>query len=167
MKKPLLFALFLCLLVIARVFAQPPRVPRIRVPKIEVVETQLPDAKVQDSLTNLLLAIENADYDRFVGELTLNFRAHVDEILFKQIHESHGRRMAQGYHVVYMGELNKPGFKTFVYKLVFKDKGGDVLAHQCSHGVPDKMRRTSSEELGQVYHGPHHQPNRQRFMRLL
>ena len=126
-KTPVLFALFLCLLVIARVFAQPPRAARTALPKIEVIENQLPDVRVQDSLTNLLLSIENADYEQFVGALTINFRAHMDEILFKQIHESIGSRMAQGYRVVYMGELNKPGFKTFVYKLVFKDKGGELL----------------------------------------
>jgi hypothetical protein len=115
------------LLVIAHVLAQPPRARRTLPPQFEVIENQLPDAKVQNALTNLLMAIENDDYELFVGELTINFRANVDEVLFKQIHESIGNRMAPNYRVVYMGELNKPGFKTFVYKLVFKDKAGEVL----------------------------------------
>ncbi len=127
MKKALFGAALLLFLVVAHVLAQPPRAARTLPPKIEVLDLKLPDAKVQESLTELLLAIENADYNRFVAGLTLVFRANVDEILFKQMHESLGERMATSYRAVYMGELNKPGFKTFIFKLVFNDKRHDVL----------------------------------------
>lgn len=127
MRKMLWFALVLCSITIAHVLAQPPHAARTMPPKFEVLETQLPDAKVQTAFVNLLLALENSDYDRFVNELTLVFRANVDEVLFKQMHESISARMTPGYRAIYMGELNKPGFKTFVFKLVFKDRRGEVL----------------------------------------
>lgn len=128
MKKALFCAALSVFLIIAHVLAQPPRAARALPPKFEVLETQLPDAKVQEALINLLLAVENADYERFMSALTINLRAHMDETLFKQVHDAIGSRMAPGYRVVYMGELHKPGYRTFIYKLVFKDKIGEVLS---------------------------------------
>ena len=127
MKKALLLAAILSFAIMAHVLAQPPRAARTLAPKIEVLDLKLPDARVQETLTELLLAIENDDYERFVAGLTIVFRANVDEILFKQMFESIGTRMAPRYSAVYMGELNKPGFKTFIFKLVFNDKRNDVL----------------------------------------
>lgn len=127
MKNALFCALILSSVAGVHVFAQPPRAARTLPPKLEVPALQLPDEKVQNALINLLLAVENADYQRFTKELTVNFRANVDEVLFKQIFDSLGTRMAPGYRVVYMGEINKPDYKTFVFKLVFKDKNGEVL----------------------------------------
>jgi hypothetical protein len=128
MKKVVSFVLFLGCLIFARVGAQPIYVPaRTTAPKTEILENQLPETRVQAVFGTMLLAIENADYPRFEEVITLNFRAHMDKENFKQLYGSLGTRMERGYRVIFMGELNKPGFKTFVYKLVFKDAQGEVL----------------------------------------
>lgn len=128
MKKVVSFALILGCLILARVGAQPIYVPaRTTAPKTEILENQLPEARVQAVFGTMLLAIENSNYARFEEVMTLNFRAHMDKENFTQLYGTIGTRMERGYRVIFMGELNKPGFKTFVYKLVFKDVQGEVL----------------------------------------
>src|SRR5688500_5029032 len=128
MKKASLFALILCALILVRVVAQPLYIPpRSTAPKTEILENQLPEARVQAVFGTMLLAIENADYARFEEMMTLNFRAHMDKYNLQQLYGVLGTRMERGYRIIFMGELNKPGFKTFVYKLVFRDTKGEVL----------------------------------------
>lgn len=128
MQKVVSFAVVLGCLILARVGAQPIYVPaRTTAPKTEILESQLPETRVQAVFGTMLLAIENSDYARFEEAMTLNFRAHMDKDNFRQVYGSLGTRMERGYRVIFMGELNKPGFKTFVYKLLFKDTQGEVL----------------------------------------
>lgn len=128
MKKTYWFALALASLIFARVLAQPVYVPpRSVVPRTEILENQLPEARVQAVFSAMLLAIENSDYQRAEEAITINFRAQMDKETFKQLYGALGARMERGYRIIFMGELNKPGFKTFVYKLVFKDTQGEVL----------------------------------------
>ena len=128
MKKTTLLSLVFCALIFVRVFAQPIFVPsRNAVPRTEILDTQAPEARVQAVFSSLLLAIENTDYPRFDQAITINLRAQMDKDAFTQMYGALGTRLERGYRIVFMGELNKPGLKTFVYKLVFKDIKGEVL----------------------------------------
>ena len=128
MKKTPLCVLGLTLLILAHVLAQPIFLPpRSVAPRTEVLEIQPPDLRVQAVFSTLLLAIESTDYSRFEQAITLNFHAQIDKESFQQLYGTLGTRLERSYRIIFMGELNKPGFKTFVYKLVFKDTKGEVL----------------------------------------
>ena len=126
--KAFLLALVLCSLLLAHVGAQPDFLPqRSAVPRTEILANNLPEPRVQAAFSNILLAIENKDYSRFEQAITLNFQAQTDKESFQQLYGTLGTRLERSYRIIFMGELNKPGFKTFVYKLIFKDSRGEVL----------------------------------------
>ena len=127
MKKLSFICIGVALAASPLVFAQPERAPRTEPPKIEALPAKLPDKAVQDVLLALLAAIEADDYANFARAINDEFKASLTNKVFAEVVASLAPRLDKGYDITYMGELNKGGFKVTVWKLVFKDKGDDVL----------------------------------------
>lgn len=110
------------------VVAQPPRAPRVGPLKVETMGTPLPDKEVQDAFVSLLLSIEGDDLANFVRDATDDFKAALTKHVFTTVVQAHSPRMEKGYTPFYLGEYKKNGYKTYVWKIVFDDKGDDLLA---------------------------------------
>lgn len=76
---------------------------------------------------NLLDALSDDDYDRFMGYLTPEFGG-VTGREFMFIAGQLGPRLQQGYELEYFGMLEQLGYDISVWKISFSDKHDDVLA---------------------------------------
>lgn len=107
--------------------AQPPRAPRVEAPKIEVAAAQLPEQQVQDNLMTMLAAIEADDLANFSRPGTEEFKAGLSRKTFDELRNILTLRLEKGYDVIYFGTLKKAPYKIHLWKLVFKNKGDEVL----------------------------------------
>ncbi len=120
------------------VFAQPPIAPAAKPPKIELAATELPSKAMQDKLIALFEAIEADDYANFTRAITDEFKTALPKKLFATVTASIGPRLEKGYDLAYMGQIRKGGFKTYVWKIMFRDAGDEVLATLSIKSVPDE-----------------------------
>ena len=57
-------------------------------------------------------------------------------------------RLEKGYDLAYMGELRKGGFKTYVWKIAFRDGGDDVLATLSVKSAADEQQQAAEKVAG-------------------
>ena len=127
------------------VFAQPPIAPPAKPPKIELAATKLPEKPFQDKLLLLLDAIEANSYATFVGAITDEFKTDFTRKRFEEVAAYWVPRLEKGYDVAYMGELNRDGLKTYVWKIAFRDGGGDMLSRLSLKSVPDEEKQAAEK----------------------
>jgi hypothetical protein len=121
-------ALFFPLLAVAVwVAAQPPVAPRTRPAKFVAPVLSLPDQKVQSDFLGLLDDMEANDYANFIRAFDENFKGVWTNTVFEKFSLSLARRLEKGYEVHHMGSVRKGLHHTFVWKLVFDDKGDERL----------------------------------------
>ena len=110
------------------VAAQPP-VRKLKVPVIEAKTTvSTADPAAQEAMSTLLDAIATDDYPAFVNAITDEFKAALTKETFNKVVASAAPRMGGGCTAVYLGEMKKAGHKVTLWKLVFDDKGDDIMA---------------------------------------
>ena len=79
-------------------------------------------------LTKLLKAVEANDYTAFVADGNALFKAGMTPQMLEGVSAQLASRMKAGYQKTYLGELRQQGCAVYLWKLVFKDRGDDVLA---------------------------------------
>lgn len=139
-------AVALCSLVVA----QPPLVPVAKPPKIGLAAKELPPEVMQDKLLWLFQAIQADDYANFTRAITDDFKAALPKTLFKQVTGWMTPRLERGYDLAYMGELRKGNMKTYVWKIVFRDGGDDVLATMSIKSMADEDQQ-AAEKVGGLF----------------
>jgi len=79
-------------------------------------------------LDKLLKAVEEDDYEGFLGNLTKSFQASLTEKAFASGTGQLMPRMKKGYDVTVLGKLKERGFTVHLWKIAYKDGGDDTLA---------------------------------------
>ena len=139
-------AVALCSLVIAQPNVALPAKP----PKIELAAVKLPDEAMQKKLIALFEAIEADDYANFTRAITDEFKTALPKKLFATVTTAFAPRLAKGYDLAYMGEIRKGEFKTYVWKIIFRDGGDDVLATMSLKSVPNAEEQ-ATEKVGGLF----------------
>jgi hypothetical protein len=78
-------------------------------------------------MKKVMTAVENNDYAAFVADGTPEFKAGLTPQMLEGVSQQIAGRMKQGYECLALGELKQQGFKTYLWKMVYKDGGDDSL----------------------------------------
>jgi len=87
-----------------------------------------PDQTTQAIFKTLMTATVANNYDGFIAECDASMKAKLSKRMLQKVSKELEPRAKQGYESQYLGELNRQGYKVYVWRLTFKDGGDDVLA---------------------------------------
>jgi hypothetical protein len=89
---------------------------------------QAEDTTQADALFHKLLTAQVAkDYDAFVSDATTELKAALTKTQFEALSDLMVPKLAAGYEITTLGELNKKGYKVYLYRLRFKNGDDDIL----------------------------------------
>jgi hypothetical protein len=89
---------------------------------------QADDAVQADALFKKLLAAQAAkDYDPFVADASTGLKAALSKTQFEASSDLMIPKLAAGYEIAPLGELNQRGCEVYLYRLRFKNGGDDML----------------------------------------
>jgi hypothetical protein len=81
-----------------------------------------------DVLFKKLLAAQVAkDYDAFVADASTDLKAALSKTQFEAASDLMIPKLAAGYQITLLGDLNQRGYEIYLYRLRFKNGGDDVL----------------------------------------
>ena len=86
-----------------------------------------PDAAKQ-TFEAMLGAIEDNNRAAFVAFADARFKAALTPPAFKSVVDQVAFRLQAGHKILYLGEMRKMGFTTYLWRVRFDDDGDDVLA---------------------------------------
>ena len=76
-------------------------------------------------VTQLITAVEQADYDGFVGGAPTLRKLTKEQ--FAAVGALYGARLKRGYTITLLGELKQGGHRVSLWKIAFKDESDDAL----------------------------------------
>ena len=86
------------------------------------------DTAQADAIFKKLLAAQVAkDYDAFIADGTTELKAALGKTQFEAASDLMIPKLAEGYEITSLGELNQKGFEVYLYRLRFKNGGDDIL----------------------------------------
>jgi hypothetical protein len=86
------------------------------------------DTARADTLFKKLLAAQVAkDYDAFVADASTTLKAALSKTQFEAASDLMIPKLAAGYEIAPLGELNQRGYEIYLYRLRFKNGGDDML----------------------------------------
>jgi cellulose biosynthesis protein BcsQ len=86
------------------------------------------DDALADTLFQKLLAAQVAkDYDAFVMDASTGLKAALSKTQFEASSDIMIPKLAAGYEIMPLGELNQRGYEVYLYRLRFKNGGDDML----------------------------------------
>ncbi len=94
----------------------------------QVAAPETASQEVQGDIDTLLGAISNNSYADFVSVGDAPFKAALTKDLFAKVVAQYSSRLASGYDVKFLGDMNKNGFSVSLWRIRFKAGGDDVLA---------------------------------------
>ena len=81
----------------------------------------------QGIVNTLLTAIATNNYDAFIYNGTPSLRSIITKETFKEASASLSPRLKKGYELQYLGSFKHDGIETFLWKIIYKDGGEDML----------------------------------------
>ena len=106
---------------------QPPLAQGLQAPPVQQPTTQ-------GIVNTLLAAIAANDYDAFVGDATPVLKTRITKEEFKRVSTQLSPRLGKGYELRYLGSLKQQGVEVFLWKMIYKDAGNDMLARLVLQG---------------------------------
>jgi transposase-like protein len=86
------------------------------------------NAAQANALFKKLLAAQVAkDYEAFVADGTTQLKAALTKTQFEASSDLMIPKLAAGYEITPLGELNQKGYEVYLYRLRFKNGGDDML----------------------------------------
>jgi hypothetical protein len=86
------------------------------------------DTEAQTTLGTLLTAIQADDYEGFMRPMDDVMKAALTKPSFEVLVGQFAPRLRRGYESKYLTDLRKKDFKTYLWKLTFKDGGEELVA---------------------------------------
>jgi hypothetical protein len=81
-----------------------------------------------DVIFKKLIAAQVAkDYDAFVADASTGLKAALGKTQFEASSDMMIPKLAAGYDITALGELNQKGYEIYLYRLRFKNGGDDML----------------------------------------
>jgi hypothetical protein len=82
----------------------------------------------QGTVDTLLTAIATNNYDAFVANAIPSLKTIITQETFRQASARLSPRLKKGYELQYLGSFKNHGVETFLWKIIYKDGGDDMLA---------------------------------------
>jgi len=82
----------------------------------------------QGTVDALLTAIATNNYDAFVSNAVSSFKKIISQETFRQASVGLSPRLKKGYDLQYLGSFKNHGAETFLWRIIYKDGGDDMLA---------------------------------------
>jgi hypothetical protein len=82
----------------------------------------------QGTVDTLLTAIATNDYDAFIANAIPSLKTIITQETFRQASARLSPRLGKGYKLQYLGSFKNHGVETFLWKIIYKDGGDDMLA---------------------------------------
>ena len=82
----------------------------------------------QKIVDTLLTAVATNNYGAFVDNAMPSLKTIITQETFRQASTRLSPRLKKGYELQYLGSFKNHGVETFLWKIVYKDGGDDVLA---------------------------------------
>jgi hypothetical protein len=86
------------------------------------------DEQAAATFQKLLDAQPGKNYEQFVANASDPLKAALSQTQFEAAADILNKRFKDGYDVKPLGELNQRGCQIYLYKIVCKDNGDDILA---------------------------------------
>jgi len=80
------------------------------------------------AVDKLLKAVQDNDYDSFVVDGTANFRAHITPQMLESVNTQLAPDMKNGYEATYLWEVDRSGYKDYVWRVTYKDGDDSTVA---------------------------------------
>jgi len=82
----------------------------------------------QGTVNTLLTAIATDNYAAFVANAIPSLKTIITQETFRQASARLSPRLKKGYELQYLGSFKNHGVETFLWKIVYRDGGDDMLA---------------------------------------
>jgi len=82
----------------------------------------------QGTVNTLLTAIATNNYDAFIANGTPSLKSIITKVTFSRASAGLSPRLKKGYELQYLGSFKHQGVETFLWKIIYKDGGDDMLA---------------------------------------
>ena len=79
-------------------------------------------------MNTLLAAIATNNYDAFVANATPALKTRITKEEFKRVSTQLSPRLKKGYELQYLGSLKQQGVEVFLWKIMYKEAGNDMVA---------------------------------------
>jgi hypothetical protein len=79
-------------------------------------------------VNTLLTAIATSNYDAFIANGTPSLKTIITKETFRQASAGLSPRLKKGYELQYLGSFKHQGVETFLWKIIYKDGGDDMLS---------------------------------------
>jgi len=95
---------------------------------IPVLNAATDGSSTEGTVNTLLTAIATNNYEAFVANGTPSLKSIITQETFRQASAGLSPRLKKGYELQYLGSFKNHGVETFLWKIVYKDGGDDMLA---------------------------------------
>jgi len=106
---------------------QPPPAQGLPAPPVQQPSTQ-------GTVDTLLAAIATNNYDAFVANAAPALKTRITKEEFRRVSTQLSPRLKKGYELQYLGSLKQRGVEVFLWKIIYKDAGSDMLARLVLQG---------------------------------
>jgi exonuclease VII large subunit len=93
-----------------------------------------PSEKTIASLQTILDAITTANYKLFLTVGDSDYKAGISQEMFDSVSSQLAPRMAEGYNIIYFGNLKQAKYQIYLWKLSFADDGDEFIARMATNG---------------------------------
>ena len=80
------------------------------------------------TVNTLLTAIATNNYDALIANAAPALKSRITKETFTQVSTQLSPRLKRGYKLQYLGSLKQQGVEVFLWKIIYKDGGDDMLA---------------------------------------
>jgi len=93
---------------------------------VQALPVQQPST--QGTVNSLLAAIATNNYDVFVANAAPALKTRITKEEFKRVSTQLSPRLKKGYELQYLGSLKQQGVEVFLWKIMYKEAGNDMIA---------------------------------------
>jgi exonuclease VII large subunit len=80
------------------------------------------------SLETILDAIRTSNYELFLTVGDSDYKARISQEMFDSVSSQLAPHMAEGYNIIYFGNIKQGKYQIYLWKLSFADDGDEFIA---------------------------------------
>jgi hypothetical protein len=95
---------------------------------IPILNAATDGPSTEGTVNTLLAAIATNNYDALVANAAPALKTRITREAFTQVSTQLSPRLKKGYTLQYLGSLKQQGAEIFLWKVIYRDGGDDLLA---------------------------------------
>jgi hypothetical protein len=100
---------------------------------IPILNAATDGPSTEGTVNALLAAIATNNYDALVANAAPALKTRITREAFSQVSTQLSPRLKKGYTLQYLGSLKQQGVEIFLWKVIYRDGGDDLLARLVIH----------------------------------